>query len=230
MADEKVEVEVRATSTGEEAYDRHVEGMERVAQAQREARMEMAATNLETLVMLESLSALQSGVSGVTTGFRYFAGENEALNEAMMGLNAAMSTMIGIMQIAKGASALLAATKWGEAAANLAASGWAAPILLGVMISALAGFAAIRMTSMAAGGAGIAYEPTLFLAGEAGPEAYSFVPVGGGAPFRSPSPGTSIGTVNITVVSLDPDQAGQAVARHLRQLKALKQRLQLRLQ
>lgn len=219
MPREEVEVKVRATSEGEEVYVRHKVGMDSLKEAQRELRMEMAATNLETMAMLESLSALQAGTSGLTSGFRYFAGENEALNEAMMGLNAAMSTAIGIMQIAKGASSLLAMTKWGEAAANIAASGWAAPVLLAVIATALAGFAALKLSSMATGGSGIAYEPTLFVAGDRGPEAYSFVPLGGGGALQAAVSGTSIDTVNITIVSQDPDQAGQAVATHLRRLR-----------
>jgi hypothetical protein len=216
---EEVEVKVTARSEGEEVYGRHKEGMEELKEAQKDARMEMAATNLETMATLESLSALQSGVSGLSTGFRYFAGENEALNEAMEGLNAAMATAIGIMQIAKGASALLAMTKWGEAAANIAAAGWAAPILAAVIGTALATFAAVKIQSMATGGTGIAYEPTLFMAGDRGPEAYSFVPLGAGSPLQASMGRTSIDAVNITVISPDPERAGESVATHLRRLE-----------
>jgi hypothetical protein len=217
MPEENVEIEVKATGAGEEVYDKHAEGLKKVRDAQKEARAESMKTDLQNISVLTSLQSLNAGLNATTRGFQHFAGSNEAVNDAIQGFSAAMNIAIGVMQVAKGVSALLAATKWGEAAATVAASGWFAPVLAALIAGALAALSATQARWMATGGSGVVTEPTLFVAGEAGPEYYSFVPAGAGV--RSGGSGQNIGVMNIYVVTQDPDRAGEVIVEHLRKSK-----------
>lgn len=217
MPEEKVEVEIEGISRGEDVYDKHVDGLRRVKEAQEDASKQSIDTNLKNLTVLQSLQSLQGGITSVTRGFQYFAGSNEAVNKALEGFSAAMNIAIGVMNVAKAASAMLTAVKWGEAAAKIASSGWLAPVVLGIVAAAVGGLIALQARYMATGGAGVVTEPTMFVAGEAGPEYYSFIPAGAGAPVVGG--GTNIRTVNVYVTTQDPDAAGQVIADHLRRLK-----------
>jgi hypothetical protein len=122
----------------------------------------------------------------------------QALISATIG--AALTTAIGL-QAAVLASAWLpaaifasVATLGGAAAAG--AAGLGAAGAAGVATMAAVKTASLAMITMAEGGSGIVTRPTLFLAGDAGPERYDFSPMG-----RGRSGGVNITIENVTVAS-----------------------------
>ncbi len=215
MVEDDVRVKVTAESFGEETYEKHARGMKNVRDSAKETNEELQLLALTNLEVLESLNALNSGVTTTTRSLTFFLGSNEAINQALMAVQASMGLVIGALQIYKGVSALVAAVDWGRAAAGIAANLWLAPVVAGIIAAAVVTLLATQASFMATGGSGIVTEPTLFVAGEAGPEAFSFAPLRAGA---TGGVGTTIGNVNITIVSNDPNTVGEAVTTHLRRL------------
>ena len=215
MAEEDVKVKIEARSVGEEAYEKHAKGMRKVRDSAKETNQELQTQALTNIEVLESLNALNSGFTTTTRSLSFFLGSNEAVNQALMTMQASMGLVIGTLQIYKGVSALVAAVDWGRAAAGIAANLWLAPVVVGIIAAALVTLLATQANFMATGGSGIVTEPTLFVAGEAGPESFSFAPLRAGA---TGGMGTTIGNVNITIVSNDPNTIGEAVTTHLRRL------------
>ncbi len=215
MADEDVRVKIEAASVGEEAYEKHAKGMRKVRDSARETNAELQTQALTNIEVLESLNALNSGITTTTRSLTFFFGGNEAVNQALMTMQASLGLVVGALQVYKGVSALVAAVDWGRAAAGIAANLWLAPVVAGIIAGAVVTLLAAQANFMATGGSGIVNEPTLFIAGEAGPEAFSFAPLRAGA---TGGVGTTIGNVNITIVSNDPNTVGDAVTTHLRRL------------
>ena len=215
MAEEDVTVKIEALSVGEEVYEKHARGMRKVRDSAKETNEELQVQALTNLEVLESLNALNSGITTTTRSLSFFFGGNEAVNQALMTMQASLGLAIGAMQVYKGVSTLVAAVDWGRAAAGIAANLWLAPVVAGIIAAATITLLATQAQFMAAGGSGIVTEPTLFVAGEAGPEAFSFAPLRAGA---TGGVGTTIGNVNITIISNDPNTVGEAVTTHLRRL------------
>lgn len=214
MVEEEVKTTITAESVGEDAYQRQADGIRKVGDETKRTNEDLQTAALTNMVLLESLSSLQAGFSATTSGVMYFAGENEALRRVLETMTATMNIVIGALQIYKGASALAATVDWGRAAAGIAANLWLAPVVAGIIAAALVGMYAVQANWMATGGSGIVSEPTLFVAGERGPEHYSFTPVSRG----SPGGAISVGTINLTVKTDSPDRIGESVWEYLRKL------------
>jgi hypothetical protein len=213
--EEEVKVEIEAESKGEDAYDKHQRGLKRVKDTAEETNEELQTLALTNIQLLESLNALNSGISSTTRGLTFFLGGNEAINAALQTMSASLGLVVGAMQIYKGISSLTAAIDWGRAAAGIAANLWLAPVVAGIIATALLTLTSSGAQFMAHGGSGIVTEPTIFVAGESGPEFFSFIPTGAGGISGAP---TTIGNVDITIVTNDPDIIGEAVTTHLRKL------------
>jgi len=220
MAADEREIRIRiiGESAGAEGYKEHARGIEDVGKSAKKTNEELQTSSLRTLEFLGSLHALRSGVVMLGRGIMFFTGENQALEQAIRTVAAAINLVVGAMQIYKGVSALVAAVDWGRAAAGIAANLWLAPVVAAVIAGALVTLYGLQAHWFAAGGSGVVREPTLFVAGEHGAEAYSFVPIAGATGFGGGSGGMSIGTVNYYIVADNPERVGEQLALHLRQL------------
>lgn len=95
----------------------------------------------------------------------------------------------------------------------LAGAATAAAVTAKVVFSGLS--KSIKASAMAEGGSGIVDRPTLFLAGEAGPEHYNFTPVGREGQMGG---GLSVGEITINAPGGDPQIVKEAVVEALREI------------
>jgi len=218
LVEQPVSVRVGAESEGEEVYEAHARGLSRISTAARQsiigfqdARKELYQYRMG--LMAASMAAANFGMVAELAGVK-----NESLKKVLMGVNAVLAVANTLLTIKAVLEMNAARAVWARVAAEVAANLWLAPV-----VAALIGAALVIIHSqkekamhMAYGGSGIVSKPTLFLAGEAGPEAYRFTPLAG-APIGTS--GTAINAVNIYITTSDPDAAGRAVTENIRRLK-----------
>ena len=220
MAD--VQVRVGAESAGgEEVYETHARGLSRISTGARESIMAFGDARKEMFQYRMSLMAINATLSTVNMLVGLAGIKNEALRKVMIGLNAAVAIGNTILLLRAAYESKVAIATWGRAVANLAASGLLAPVLFAVMSAAVIGALSLQSKAakpMAQGGYGLVSNPTLFLAGEEGPEAYSFTPMGMGGGISS---GGSINVreINVNVYTNDPDELSKAWVNQTRKLK-----------
>lgn len=223
-ADEQVRVIIGAQSTGEEAYNIHERGLSRVSGAARVGVVAFRDARAESLVMQRSFMALGSTMMLVNSGFMLFGKQNESVRKIMLGVNMAIAAANTLLTINALRHAIAAKSAYAEGVAKIFASGLAAPLVLAIVAGAVLGAVALAASSqgkmkMAFGGEGILTRPTMIIAGESGPEKYSFTPLRGPPAASSPSGNNmTIRQLNITIKSDDPDRIGDALTRHLRKL------------
>ncbi len=221
MPDEELGVRVTATSEGEEVYDRHAAGMEKVAQGAERAgtSVEHAAGRFEGA--RAALSGLNLSILSVERGMRLFGVQNETLTATLDALVTGLTIARSALALYKAITTSVTLANWARAMSEVAASGWFAPVLLGIIAAAVAGVAALMATGVIHAATGVDMVvggPTAFVAGEGGVERVRITPVTGSQP-AGPG-GWSIGAVHITVVSPDPEAAGRSVADYLARLKS----------
>lgn len=141
-------------------------------------------------------SGMGEALSGIILGTKKASEAWKEMGQAMLktivdwvvqkGIAMAMEfAMAKVMQKFVSTTATMLANAWAPAAAlaSLATLGGnAAPASAGMAATAAAAYAIANVKPMARGGDEIVRKPTLFLAGEAGPERASFEPLGG--PFK----------------------------------------------
>ena len=218
MVEEPVQIRVSAESDGEAVYETHARGLSRISMGARQSILAYRDARKEMFQYQVQLMALNAGMSAANALFAAAGVENENLRKVMIGLNAAVA-LVNAALILKAVLEMRAAIAgWKHAIANIASAGWFAPLLLGIVSAAVVGAIALMGSSsraMAYGGQGLVTSPTMFLAGERGPEYYSFTPMnksGGGG-------GVTVGQVNITISSNDPGVVAASVVDEIRKLK-----------
>ncbi len=221
MVDQSVNVRVQTESVGNELYETHVTGMRGISTAAKENVRAFRDARQEAFSYRLGLMAVNAAVSGFTAVATMAGIKNEALQKVIVAVNAAMAVANSLLILHTILQSKAAAATWMRVAAMVAASGWGAPILAAIVagataaVIATAGKSTVKPQAMAMGGTGIVTRPTLFLAGEAGPEAYGFEPLGA----KATQIGGSVGTININIQSNDPDAVGRAVVAHIRKYK-----------
>jgi hypothetical protein len=215
-----VQVRVGAESVGgEEVYEAHAKGLSRISMGARQSILAFGDARKEMFQYRMGLMAINATLSTANMLIGMSGIKNEALRKVMIGLNAAVAIGNTLVLLRAAYESRAALATWARAIANVAASGFLAPALLAIMAAAVIGALALRSTAMAQGGYGLVSKPTLFLAGEAGPEAYSFAPLRGGGPFSAGGGSVNVRQINITVVTDDPRKVGQALTEEMRKLK-----------
>lgn len=223
-ADEQVRVIIGAQSTGEESYGIHERGLARVSGAARASEVAFRDARAENLVMQRSFMALGSSMMLVNSGFMLFGKQNESVRKIMLGVNMAIAAANTLLTINALRHAIAAKAAYAEGVAKIFASGLAAPLVLAIVGGAVLGAIALAASSnskskaMAFGGEGVVTRPTLFVAGDSGPERYKFTPMRGTAASSPSGNGVTIRQLNITIKSDDPDRIGEALTMHLRKL------------
>ena len=139
-------------------------------------------------------SALSSIILGEKKAKEAFAEFGAAMLKAIVDYMIQQAVAFALSQAMKGvitattsamASALASAWAPAAALASLAtAGGNAAPAISGMALTTATAYALAAPKGQALGGEGVVDRPTLFLAGEAGPERYSFVPMNYGQKTR----------------------------------------------
>lgn len=219
--EEEVNVRVTATSEGEEVYDRHAAGMQKVAESADEAGSSMVEASSRFGSAHSALSGLNLSILSVERGMRLFGIQNDAVTNTLDALVTGLTIARSALALYKAITTSVTLANWGRAISEVAASGWLAPVLLGIIAATAAAVAALAVTHTGpfAGASGvdtIVTGPRTFLAGEAGPESVKITPITG---MSQGVPGMSIGQVHINVYTNDPDAAGRAVADALIRLK-----------
>ncbi len=218
MADEDVDVNVTAHSFGEEVYGQHEKGIQRVGDAAEKTGEKVAGSAGRFEGASAAIRGLNLTLLSAERGMRLFGISNDTVTAAIDGLITILTIARAALALHRAVTESVTLANWARAASEVAASNIFAPIVVGIIIAALAGLSAYALfgrTSTAAGGIDVvATGPRLILAGEAGPERVRVDPITGTA-----QTGFSIGAVHITVVTSDPQAAGRAVADELIRLK-----------
>jgi hypothetical protein len=213
--DQVVNIKLKHTAEGQEvmaqeaAAQTHLEtSIDKTTRAQ----IRQEAQNIKSLL---AFRVLDGGIRGVAESTQYFFGQNEALSRGIATTSAALQGIVGVIQIAKAAQALYTAELWATAAGQVAAGGLYAPVIAAVILAAvatLAAYKAYEARPMAMGGPVSSGSP--YYVGERGPEL--FVPSSSGMIVPSGGGGASIGNINITVMTNDPDEIGRALSDAIR--------------
>ncbi len=192
---EDIEVNLRTVDEGTEAYERHSIAARKMGAETDSLAAKQTALHTKNLATLAGIQALNSGVGGLTSGFKSLGITNTAVDSAMAKVTATMQVLTGVMHVAKAAAMLASSAFWAKAIAGIAANLWLAPVVAAIVAGAVIAVWALKERYMAFGGAGVVREPTVFVAGEAGPEMYAFAPLSvGGTPT-----GAAVGTGGIIV-------------------------------
>lgn len=193
-----------ATTTGEAARTAAVvagEGTRTTVHAASEATnvgITGAAAAATVSIWSGAAAAIVGAYATVAAGFA-------AITASLVGILTAVGT--AIMGVLSAIAAALTKTIFGIP--------WAGAILLGV-VGIAAALAALKVIPMAEGGSGIVNEPTLFLAGEAGREAFNFTPLGGGGQMGSSYKNDGYGFGQQTIIiELDGRTMTQVVLDHM---------------
>jgi hypothetical protein len=204
-----IEVEVAAESTGEDVYDAHAEGIRRVAGATRQASLETAGGTSSFGSMRSTLTGLSLTLGVAGRAMRMFGVQNEALAGTLEAMAIGLGLARAALSLYRSETIRSTIANWGLASSKVAASTWAAPILVGIIAAAVAAIWAMSASPAATGLETVVTGPRLFMAGEGGPEVVRITPVG------MASGGTAIGPVVVNVYTSNPDAAGRAVADYL---------------
>lgn len=132
--------------------------------------------------------------------------------------------MQGVITATTSAMAATLAAAWAPAAAmaSLATLGGnAAPAIEGMALTTAAAYVLAAPKGMAQGGEGIVTRPTLFLAGEAGSERYSFAPIGRGGAGRDINIYLTAVINNRSDILSLAEELGIAVERELRYARGI---------
>jgi len=220
LAEQSVRVRVETESQGEEAYDVHAAGMHKVNSAARANIASFREARQEIFQYRMGIMAASMAMANMSMVMELAGVKNESLKKVLMGVNAVLAVANTMLTIKAILEMNAARAVWARVAAEVAANLWLAPVVAAIISAALIIIHSQKDKSMhmAYGGSGIVSKPTLFLAGEAGPEAYRFTPLAG-APIGAS--GTAINEVNIYISTSDPDAAGRAVTENIRRLKEI---------
>ncbi len=217
MPEEDVEVNVRAVSEGEDVYARHAQGIREVTGATEEMGKATESTGLTITGMRGALVGINLSLLSVERGMHLFGVTNEVVTKGIDALVTVLTIARSALAIYKAVTESVTLANWARAASEIAASSVFAPVVLGIIIAAVSALLAYAATTHAAAGIDtVVTGPRTFLAGEGGPERVVVSPLGAGLGPTA----WSIGTVNVTVVSPDPQAAGRSVADELIRLKA----------
>ncbi len=212
-------VSVTAVSEGEDVYDAHAAGIERVAGAARDGSRDVEMFGGKVTGARSALMGMHLSILAVEQGMRLFGIQNHALTQALDAMVVGLTIARTALAVYRTVQESVTLQNWARAASEVAASAWFAPVVLGIIIAAVGALLAYEtgILKFGTGGSVLLTKPTLMLGGERGPEVAIFTPLGAGG-GAGPS-GWTIGEVHVTVISPDPEVAGRSVTDALLKLK-----------